>query len=201
MNKYLSRLALAFVFLLAIPAYASLGIGKKAPDFTAVDSNGKTVALKDFAGKKVILEWTNDQCPFVKKHYNSGNMQSLQEKYQKDGVVWLSVISSAEGKQGFVNAEQANTLTKTRKAKPNHVLLDPTGTIGKMYSAKTTPHMYIIDEKGVLNYMGAIDSIRSANPSDIPKSVNYVDLAMSELASGKSPSQPVTKPYGCSVKY
>ncbi len=181
---------------LAVPA-----VNKPAPDFTAIDSNGKTVNLKDFAGKKVILEWTNADCPFVKKHYNSDNMQGLQTKYTEDDVVWLSVISSAKGKQGYVDGKGANKLSKDRGAAPSHVLLDPEGTIGKAYGAKTTPHMYIVDEKGTLKYMGAIDSIRSADAADIPKATNYVNKAMMELAEGKSVSEPVTQAYGCSVKY
>ena len=186
--------------LAASTAWAIPKVDQAAPAFTAVDSNGKTVSLKDFAGKKVILEWTNHKCPFVVKHYE-GNMQALQKQYPNEEVVWLSVISSAKGKQGYVDGAEANQLSADRGAAPDHVLLDPEGTLGKLYGAKTTPHMYIVDEKGALKYMGAIDSIRSTNPTDIPKATNYVTQAMVELAAGKAVSEPVTQAYGCSVKY
>lgn len=206
MNKSISKIL--FVVLLfslgdvwAKTSADGLVIDHPAPNFSVKDSNGKTVSLKDFAGKKVILEWTNNECPFVEKHYGSGNMQGLQKKFTDEGLVWLSVISSAEGKQGYVDGAAANELTKTRKAQPSHVLLDPEGKIGKMYGAKTTPHMYIIDESSNLRYMGAIDSIRSTNQSDIAKATNYVTQAMSELADGKPVSEAVTNAYGCSVKY
>lgn len=200
MNK-LSTLFAAALLVVSTQVSAKISLDKAAPDFSATTASGKTVKLSDFKGKKVILEWTNADCPFVKKHYNSDNMQSLQKKYTEQGVVWLSVISSAKGKQGHVTAAEAKQLTDSRSATPSEVLLDDTGSIGKMYSAKTTPHMYIIDEKGMLRYMGAIDSVRSANPADIAKSVNYVDKAMTELASGKQVSEPITQAYGCSVKY
>ena len=199
--KKLSSLFAAALLVLATQVSAKIAINKPAPDFTATTASGKTVKLSDFKGKKVVLEWTNADCPFVKKHYSSDNMQSLQKKYTQDGVVWLSVISSAKGKQGNVSAAEANKLTHSRSAAPSEVLLDESGSIGKMYSAKTTPHMYIIDEQGMLRYMGAIDSVRSTNAGDIPKSVNYVDKAMAELASGKPVSEPITQAYGCSVKY
>lgn len=191
------------VMLLAASAAASAlpTIDKPAPAFTAVDSNGKSVSLEKFAGKTVVLEWTNDQCPFVRKHYDSGNMQALQKTYTGEDVVWMSVISSAKGKQGYVTGEQANELSKSRGAVPSYVLLDPEGTLGKMYGAKTTPHMYIIDGKGELRYMGAIDSIRSVDPDDIPKATNYVVQAMTELDAGKPVSEPQTRAYGCSIKY
>lgn len=195
----------SFILLVGMSAigivYAVPSINKPAPDFTAMDSNGNKVSLKDFAGKKVILEWTNDQCPFVKKHYDSANMQDLQKKYTREGAVWLSVVSSAQGKQGYVDGKGANKLTQGRAASPSAVLLDPEGTVGKLYGAKTTPHMYIIDEGGDLEYMGAIDSIRSTNKKDIPKATNYVTQAMMEIGAGKNVSEPVTQAYGCSIKY
>lgn len=190
--------------ILIVFAHASLAvptIDTAAPLFTATDSNGKTVSLKDFTGKTVILEWTNHECPFVKKHYGSGNMQKLQQKYTDEDVVWLSVISSAKGKQGYVTGKEANKLSRDRSAKPSYVLLDESGEIGHMYAAKTTPHMYIIDPKGTLRYMGAIDSIRSADPADIPEATNYVTQAMSELSAGKPVSEKATRAYGCSIKY
>lgn len=200
MLKIKTLLTAVSLAVFSLTAFAVPTINKAAPEFTAIDSNGKKVSLKDFAGKKVILEWTNNECPFVVKHY-TGNMQDLQKKYPDEEVVWLSVISSAEGQQGYVDGAGANKLTKDRNAAPDHVLLDPEGTLGKMYGAKTTPHMYIVDEEGQLRYMGAIDSIRSTNPADIPKATNYVTQAMMELASGKEVSEPVTQAYGCSVKY
>jgi len=197
------RNILLSIFLFSASAWVSAlpEINKAAPGFTALDADGEKVSLEQFKGKTVILEWTNHDCPFVRKHYGSGNMQSLQKKYTGDDAVWLTVISSAKGKQGYVSGEKANKLSKDRDAAPTHVLLDSTGEVGKLYGAKTTPHMYIIDEKGMLRYMGAIDSVRSADPDDIPDAINYVTQAMTELASGKSVSKPVTSAYGCSVKY
>lgn len=172
-----------------------------APAFTLQNSQGEAVSLSDYKGKYVILEWTNHQCPYVVKHYGSDNMQSLQKKYTDEDVVWLSIISSAPGKQGYVSADEANQLSADRNAAPTHVLFDPEGEVGKMYAAKTTPHMYIIDPEGELRYAGAIDSIKSANPADIPKAVNYVNASMDALNSGKSPEKTLTPPYGCSIKY
>lgn len=200
MLKMINVFTVIFISLVSVGAFSLPVINKPAPEFSATDSNGKQVTLQALKGKKVILEWTNNECPFVEKHY-AGNMQALQKKYPDEEVVWLSVISSAEGKQGHVNGKAANALTAVRDAAPDHVLLDPEGTLGKMYGAKTTPHMYIVDEKGILKYMGAIDSIRSTDPKDIPKATNYVTQAMAELAAGKEVSEPVTKAYGCSVKY
>lgn len=198
MKKFI---ACALFALLTPLALAKPTIGEQAPDFTLMDTYGASHTLKEFAGKTVVLEWTNDGCPFVQKHYNSDNMQSLQKKYTADGVVWLSIISSAEGKQGNVTPAEANTLTTERSASPSYVLLDESGDVAKMYAARTTPHMYIIDKAGVLQYNGAIDSIRSADKSDIAKATNYVDVALTELASGSAISDPLTKPYGCSIKY
>ncbi len=195
-NVLLVSLLVCSSWVSALPA-----LNEAAPKFTALDSNGKKVSLEQFAGKTVILEWTNHDCPFVKKHYSAGNMQGLQKKYTKEGAIWLSVISSAKGKQGNVSGAQANKLSEKRGAQATHVLLDENGELGKMYGAKTTPHMYVIDGKGVLRYMGAIDSIRSTDPDDIADSTNYVSLAMAELAAGKPVSEPATKAYGCSVKY
>lgn len=182
-------------------ALAGLEIGKPAPAFSLTDSNGKKVSLSDFGGKYVVLEWTNDQCPFVEKHYGSGNMQSLQKELSGKGVAWLSVISSAPGKQGHVDGAGANELTKSRDASPTAVLLDPEGRVGRLFEAKTTPHMYIVDPKGTLIYMGGIDSIPSTDKDDIGKATPYVKVALNEAMAGKPVSNPSTKPYGCSVKY
>jgi peroxiredoxin len=182
-------------------AHAAPQIGAQAPAFEGVTSNGNTIALADFAGKEVVLEWTNHDCPFVKKHYSSGNMQRTQRALTEDGAVWITVISSAPGKQGHVSAAMANELNQRRGAYVDHVILDPDGTIGRLYEAKTTPHMFIIDEQQVLQYRGAIDSIRSARVSDIPKATNYVMAAHDALKSGRSMADTSTRAYGCTVKY
>ncbi|NJK63698.1 MAG: redoxin domain-containing protein [Synechococcaceae cyanobacterium SM2_3_1] len=176
-------------------------IGQPAPDFTAQDTNGNTITLSELAGQLVILEWTNHQCPFVGKHYSSGNMQALQKESTADGLVWLSMISSAPGEQGYVTAAEANELTESREAAPTAVILDPEGEIGQLYAARTTPHLYVIDEEGRLQYMGAIDSIPSAQISDLESAENYVRTALQELQAEEAVSTPATQPYGCSVKY
>lgn len=184
-------------------AAPSADVGAAAPAFTGTTSNGETVSLADFAGKTVVLEWTNDGCPFVKKHYATppANMQSLQASAAADDVVWLSVISSRPGSQGHVSPEKANELTSSRGAAPAHVILDESGDIGRLYGAKTTPHMYIVTPEGKLVYDGAIDSIPSAKVEDIAKAENYVTAALADLSAGKPVATPTTKPYGCAVKY
>ncbi|SFF59921.1 Peroxiredoxin [Fontimonas thermophila] len=199
--RQLVRCLVLAASLTAGSANAAPSVGQRAPDFSALDSAGKTVRLSDFKGRFVVLEWTNDGCPFVKKHYDSGNMQALQKEATDQGAVWLSVISSAPGKQGHVDGARADALTQTRGAHPTHVLLDETGTVGRLYGAKTTPHMFIIDPEGTLIYAGAIDSIASSDPADIPRAKPYVKIALAEAMAGKPVSQPVTTPYGCSVKY
>ncbi|SHH79478.1 redoxin domain-containing protein [Ferrimonas marina] len=194
----LSALVMASVSTLAS---AAVKVDSAAPEFTLTNSHGESVSLEQFAGKQVILEWTNHLCPYVQKHYSSDNMQALQTQYTGEDVVWLSIISSAPGKQGYVDSDTANALTKDRNAAPSHVLFDPEGTVGKAYGAKTTPHMYLIDSDGILRYAGAIDSIKSANPEDIPKSINYVTSGMTALEAGGSPDPKLTAPYGCSIKY
>lgn len=175
--------------------------GKPAPTFIATDSNGKSVDLASFKGKTVVLEWTNDGCPYVKKHYGSGNMQALQSEAAAANVVWLSVISSARGMQGYADGLEANKLTDDRKAKPAHVLLDPTGKLGRLYGATATPHMYVVAPDGQVVYAGAIDDKSTANPADIPKARNYVREALTAVATGKPMSPSQTRAYGCSVKY
>ena len=175
--------------------------GDAAPAFSEVNTAGKTVSLADFKGKTVVLEWTNNGCPFVQKHYNSKNMQNTQAAATADGVVWLSVISSKPGAQGNVTPAQADKLTTDRGAKPTHVLLDPDGTMGRAYGAKTTPHIYIITPDGKIAYNGAIDSIQSNRVEDIPKATNYVTAALANLEAGKAPDPALTVPYGCDVKY
>jgi len=182
-------------------ALATPEVDAPAPAFTGVDTAGKTWALEDLAGQPVILEWTNHDCPYVKKHYGAGNMQTLQREATDAGYVWLSVISSAPGTQGHVSAAEADALTAERDAAPTAVILDTDGSIGRAYRARTTPHMYLIDETGTLVYMGGIDDRATTDPADIPAATNYVRLAMSELEAGQPISRPVTRPYGCSVKY
>src|ERR1700735_3486817 len=182
-------------------AGAAPQIGQEAPDFTAVDSKGNPIHLSEYRGKIGVLEWTNADCPYTHKHYSSGNMQSVQALAQKNGIVWLSVISSAPGKQGYVNGPAADALTQTRSAVPTAVLLDPSGTLGRMYDAKTTPHMFVIDKNGALQYMGGIDSIATTDVSDIPHAEPYLKEAMLAVAQGGPVAHPVTKPYGCSIKY
>jgi len=187
---------------LADPARsAAVQIGRPAPEFTATDSRGKPLTLSQFRGKTVVLEWTNADCPYTHKHYASGNMQSIQGLAQKNGVVWLTVISSAPGKQGYVNGPAADALTQSRGAAPTAVLLDPSGTLGRLYGAKTTPHLFVIDKNGALQYMGGIDSIATADAGDIPQAEPYLKEAMLAVAQGTPVTHPVTKPYGCSVKY
>ena len=178
-----------------------LQIGQPAPDFTSKDSKGANRRLSDFRGKPVVLEWTNADCPYTRKHYSSGNMQSVQKLAQKDGVVWLTVISSAPGKQGYVNGPAADALTQSRGAAPTAVLLDPSGTVGRLYRAKTTPHMFVIDPAGNLQYMGGIDSIATADVADIPKAEPYLKEALVAVVENKPVTHAVSKPYGCSIKY
>jgi peroxiredoxin len=184
----------------AAPAGAAPTIGQPAPDFTGTDSSGNTHTLSDFRGKVVVLEWTNHECPYTVKHYEAGAMQALQKQATGDGAVWLSVISSAPGTQGYVTADQATSLTRSRDAAPTAVLLDPEGDIGKRYDAKTTPHMYVIDGDGTLVYMGAIDD-DSSSRGDPAKADNHVRAALADLAAGQPVKTAVTRPYGCTVKY
>jgi len=192
----------AAVAALAAPAFSAMPqIGQPAPEFTAKDSKGTLVSLSQYRGKTVVLEWTNADCPYTHKHYASGNMQSIQALAQKSGVIWLSVISSAPGKQGYVNGPAADALTQSRGATPTAVLLDPSGTLGRLYGAKTTPHMFVIDKNGALQYMGGIDSIATADAGDIPHAEPYLKEAMLAVTRGDPVAHAVTTPYGCSVKY
>jgi peroxiredoxin len=182
-------------------AAAQAVVGQPAPAFTATDSNGKPQSLADFKGKWVVLEWTNNECPFVGKHYGSGNMQKLQKAYTGKGVAWLSVYSSGPGQEGFVDAARANALTKERGAFPSAVLLDPQGTVGRLYGAKTTPHMFVIDPQGKIVYQGAIDDRPSTDVADVPKAKSYLVSALDEAMAGKPVTTASSAPYGCSVKY
>lgn len=183
-------------------AHASAEVGKAAPDFSVTDALGKARTLAEFKGKTVVLEWHNPECPFVKKHYNgSTNMQAQQKAAAGEGVVWLSVNSGAPGKQGVMDGAAALSKLAELKASPSAYLIDSNGKVGQAYGAKTTPHMYVIDGAGTLRYAGAIDSNPSADASDIKGATQYVAQALAELKSGKPVSMPVTKSYGCSVKY
>ena len=184
----------------ALPIFAAK-IGEPAPAFTATDSNGKAVNLADYKGKFVVLEWHNNGCPYVQKHYNGGNMQKLQKEWTAKGVVWLTVISSAPGKQGYVTAPQANAYAKEKSAAPTAILLDPAGEVGHAYDAKTSPQMYVVDPKGILIYDGAIDDKPTTDLADLTGAKNYVSQALTEAMAGKAVSEPATRPYGCSVKY
>jgi hypothetical protein len=194
------------VLLLCLPlalaaASAQAKVGDPAPAFSLVDTNGREHALGDFKGKIVVLEWFNHDCPFVKKHYDSGNMPGLQSRYTGKDVVWLSINSSAPGKQGNYPPEKANELSSEKKSAATYVLLDPEGTVGRLYGAKTTPHMYVIDGAGVLRYEGAIDSVSSTDKDDIAGATNYVAAAVDALKAGKPVEPSVTQAYGCAVKY
>jgi len=176
-------------------------VGEPAPDFTATDTNGQVHKLSEYQGKFVVLEWTNRGCPYTQKHYNSGNMQRLQREWTSRGVAWLTVISSAPGKQGYLTASEENAFLKQANAAPTAVLLDPAGSLGHLYDAKTTPHIFIINPKGALIYNGAIDDRPTTDLGDVNGAKNYVSLALEEATSGKLVSNPTTHPYGCSVKY
>ncbi len=176
-------------------------LNEPAPDFTLTDSKGVEHSLSDFAGKIVVLEWINFDCPFVKKHYDSKNIQTLQAKYAEKGVVWLAICSSNKGKQGHFPVDEINKRTKNHNAKYAAYLIDEDGTVGKMYGAKTTPHMYIINTEGMLVYAGGIDDKPTANLNDIEGAKNYVSLGLDELLGGGNVSIQSSTPYGCSVKY
>ena len=202
MKTLFTATAIAVLLATATTASAKIANGTSVTDMTVTDSNGLQHNLSDFAGKRVVLEWTNAGCPYVQKHYDTDNMQTLQKEAALDGdTVWLSIISSAPGKQGYVSGEGANELTVSRDAAPSAVVLDPAGDMGKTFAAKTTPHMYIIDEVGKLVYQGAIDDNSSARKSTVVGAKNYVRAAMSDLDAGRSVAVSDTAPYGCSVKY
>ena len=194
-----------FLFILIaiinLKVQATVGVGKQAPDFEVKDAAGKVHRLSDYKNKWVVLEWYNKDCPFVKKHYSSHNMQNLQRTYTAKGVVWFSVISSAKGKQGYLEPEAAFQNAKEVGSYATGVLLDPTGTMGKAYGAKTTPHLFIIDSKGQVIYTGAIDNNDSSDPRAIATSKNYVSAALEASLSGKKVEVTSTRSYGCGVKY
>lgn len=196
-KQLLSITALASV---SLSAHAAINIGEEIPNLTVTDHTGTTHHLADFKDKTVVLEWTNYGCPFVRKHYDSDNMQTLQETYNDENIVWLSVISSAPGKQGHLTAENAATAIEQEGFAGDAVVLDPAGDLGRAFGAVTTPHMFIINDNRVA-YNGAIDSIPSFKQDDIERADNYVAMGLDELANDQPISTPQTKPYGCSVKY
>lgn len=177
-----------------------LAIGKTAPNFSLPAAGGERVSLADYKGKFVVLEWKNHLCPFVKKHYASSNMQGLQKHYTNKDVVWISIISSAPGKQGHVNGKEALMIAQNEGSAASKILLDEAGNVARLYQAKTTPHMFVINKKGILVYMGAIDSIRSTNQADIAKAKNYVANALDEVLADKKVTTTETEAYGCSIK-
>ncbi len=187
--------------LMIAPAFAEVVPGNAAPDFTATDTNGKEVTLSGLKGKPVVLEWTNHECPFVVKHYKSDNMQSIQKYAAEKDAVWISIISSGEGKQGYLTDEEANAVAQEKGATPAHIIRDSSGEIGRLYDAKTTPHMFVIDAEGNVAYAGAIDDKPTADSADVEGATNYVVAALDALAEGNAPEVTQVKPYGCSVKY
>ncbi len=196
-----AALAFAGLALQAPAALAAPEVGKPAPAFAATDIDGRPVNLAKLRGKTVVLEWTNNECPYVEKHYGSGNMQSLQRDAAKDGVVWIQLISSAKNEQGWVDAKGAAELTKSRNAAPSTTVIDESGKIGRAYEARTTPHMFVIDPQGTLVYMGGIDDKPTTRTADIATAKNYVRAALDAVKAGKPVATPIARPYGCSIKY
>lgn len=201
LSRLSSLLSTAILSITVLSANAQVKVGAPAPTFTGTDSNGKTQSLDQFHGKYVVLEWHNQGCPYTKKHYTSGNMQSLQKEWTAKGVVWLTVISSAPGQQGYVTASQENSYLNQMHAAPTSVLLDPQGKIGHLYDARTTPQMVVIDPAGKVIYDGAIDDRPTPDTEDIKGAKNYVNEALSASLAGRPVPTPYTRPYGCSVKY
>jgi peroxiredoxin len=201
-RRFLASTSAAIVAGGASPAWAATAkVGEPAPAFTAPATSGAPVSLADHKGKAVVLEWTNHDCPYVRKHYETGNMQALQREATGQGVVWLTLISSAKGEQGWVTPVKADELTTTRKAAPTAVLLDEKGVVGRMYGATNTPHMYVVDKTGRLVYAGAIDDRPTSRRADVQGASNYVRAALEAVAAGQPVKTPVTRAYGCTVKY
>jgi peroxiredoxin len=193
--------AVGVATLIATPPAEAVQSGAAAPGFTAVDQAGRTRSLDEFAGQTVVLEWTNDRCPYVRKHYETGNMQTLQREAAMQGVVWLTIVSSAPGKQGHVSGAQAQALTTSRNAAPAVVLLDPSGAVGRLYGARTTPHMYVIAPDRKLVFQGGIDDRNSADHATVQGARNYVREALAAVRAGRAPAVAAAAPYGCSIKY
>jgi len=200
MNRFVSLVILCLSYT-SIAHADYIKVGSPAPQFTLQSATGSSVSLKDFIGKTVVLEWFNPDCPFVKKFYSQGDMQRFQKEAAEKGAVWLTINSNAEGRQGHISRDEAGALVSEIGLQSSALLLDPTGTVGTSYGARTTPHMFVIDSKGNLAYQGAIDNTPSTRAKDISSSTNYILAAIDSLAQGKIPSPADTDPYGCSVKY
>ena len=198
--KHITKSIIALL-VAAGTAVAAPQVGQPAPEFTLTDSNGQSHNLSDFKGKFVVLEWLNHGCPFVQKHYDGGNMQGLQKEYTGKDVVWLSIVSSAPGKQGHMSPEETNKAKEEKGASPTAVLIDEDGTVGKLYDAKVTPELFVINPEGTLVYAGAIDDKKSVDAADVAGAKNYVKQALDEALAGNPVSEPTTEAYGCSVKY
>jgi peroxiredoxin len=199
--RAIAYVAVAIAALVIVLVAHAATVGQQAPEFTGKDSQGKAVSLAEYRGKYVVLEWTNRDCPYTKKQYDSGNMQALQKEWTAKGVVWLTVLSSAQGEQGYLDASQENAQIARVHAHPTAAVLDPNGTIGREYGARTTPHMFIIDPQGKLIYNGAIDDKATTDVSDVKGAKNYVSAALTEAMGGQPVQVASTRPYGCSVKY
>jgi len=200
-GRALTCLLVAVAALIFVALARGATAGQPAPAFTGTDSHGKPESLAQYRGKYVVLEWTNRDCPYTRKHYDSGNMQKLQQQWTARGVVWLSILSSAPGEQGYLTAEQENAQLTRAGAHPTAAILDPHGEIGRLYSAKTTPHMFVIDPEGKILYAGAIDDKPSTDKADVMTAKNYVSAALSSALAGQPVAVASTRPYGCSVKY
>jgi membrane peptidoglycan carboxypeptidase len=197
----MKTVVMAAVVLLSTSLAFAAKVGAPAPDFTGTSSHAKDISLAQYQGKYVVLQWHNKDCPYVQAHYGSGNMQKLQKEWTSKGVIWLTIVSSAVGKQGYVDGKGAEADVRATNAAPTATVLDPAGTIGRAYRAQTTPHMFVIDPQGTLIYDGAIDNRATTSKASVGGSVNYVSLALTEAMAGKPLSHPTSRPYGCSVKY
>ena len=201
MKRSTLNLMLVALLLCIASLISAAKVGDGAPDFTTTASNGKTLHLSDYRGKYVVLEWHNNGCPYVGKHYKSGNMQRLQKQWTSQGVIWFTILSSAPGNQGYVTASEENDYLAKMQAAPTAALLDPSGQIGHLYDAKTSPQMVVINPQGVVIYSGAIDDKPTTDLDGVPGATNYVNRALEQAMAGKPVETPATRPYGCSVKY
>ena len=196
MKRVIWLLAIIAIVLAGASTLAGVKVGEPAPAFTATDNTGKTHTLAEYKGKWIVLEWHNQTCPYVVKHYGSGNMQKLQKTWTDKGVVWLAIVSSGPGKGGYVTPEQSVAYMKEQNASPTAVLLDASGEVGHLYDAKTTPHMFVIDPAGIVVYNGAIDDKPTRDAADVATATNYVSAALTEAMAGKPVSVPTSRPYG-----
>jgi len=201
MNKFAAIIVAVSMAVLVSGAHAAVAPGQAAPEFSLLDINGKVQKLSDYRGKYVVLEWFNSECPFVQKHYESGNMQALQTRYTQKGVVWLGINSTSPRHSNYRDPARSQAILRQWKSAPTAFALDPDGKVGKQYGARTTPHMYVIDPKGILVYVGGIDDMPSTSQRDIPTAKNLVAAALDESLGGKPVGTPSAMPYGCSVKY